>query len=211
MGPLGVSVIMAAGGIAGFVTWRQLSRRRSVPCPVWMVPLLENPYVRSVAGASILLERAHVDRGMRILDVGCGPGRLAVPAAERVGPQGEVLGVDIQPGMLSELESRARACGLTNVRTLQAAVGQGRIGVGAFDRALLVTVLGGIPDRVAALRDIQAALRPNGLLSITEVFPDPHYQARSKVLALAEQAGLEFEEAFGNRVAFTLNFRSRVV
>ena len=54
-----------------------------------------------------------------------------------------------------------------------------------FDRALLVTVLGEIPDRDAALRAIFDALKPGGILSITEILRDPHYQRRTTVLRLA--------------------------
>jgi len=74
-----------------------------------------------------------------------------------------------------------------------------------FDRALLVTVLGEIPDRVAALQEIRGSLKPGGLLSVTEVFPDPHYQRRDTVRQLAQQAGLEVRETYGTWRAHTTN------
>jgi hypothetical protein len=58
---------------------------------------------------------------------------------------------------------------------------------------------------VAALREIRDGLKPGGLLSITEVFPDPHYQSRDTVRQLAQQAGLEVREEFGNWRAHTTN------
>jgi predicted methyltransferase len=66
-------------------------------------------------------------------------------------------------------------------------------------------VLGEIPDRVAALREIYAALKPGGLLSITEVLPDPHYQSRRAVRRMAEEAGFKVEEAYSGRRSFTMN------
>jgi SAM-dependent methyltransferase len=74
-----------------------------------------------------------------------------------------------------------------------------------FDRAILVTVLGEIPDRAAALREIFEALKPGGFLSITELMLDPHYQSRLTVLRLTRQLGFREKEFFGNVFAFTLN------
>lgn len=72
---------------------------------------------------------------------------------------------------------------------------------------MLVTVLGEIPDREAALRTIFAALKPGGLLSVTEIVFDPHFQSRATVTRLACAAGLEERAFYGNRLAYTLNLR----
>jgi len=193
-------------GLTGLVFgWRVLTRRHAIPCPPELIWLLENRAMERVAGSALLLERAGIVPGMHVLDAGCGPGRLTIPLAERVGERGSVLAVDLQEGMLSRLKARLEARCITNVRTLQAALGSGALPAGAFDRALLVTVLGEIPDRVNALREIQHSLRPGGILSVTEVFPDPHYQSRSTVRRLAEQAGFAVRETSGNWRAFTIN------
>ena len=202
---LGLFILVLAVILANIV-WRFAVRRRSLPCPSWLVPLLENPYMRAVAGSSALLDRAAVERGMHILDVGCGPGRLALPAAERVAPSGLVTAMDIQAPMLRRLEARMAQRGLTNIRVVHAGAGDGVVEENSFDRAFLVTVLGEIPDRVGALREIQDALRPGGILSVTEVLPDPHYQGRATVRALAEEAGFRFERTFGGFPAFTMHF-----
>jgi ubiquinone/menaquinone biosynthesis C-methylase UbiE len=69
-----------------------------------------------------------------------------------------------------------------------------------------VGVLGEIPNREAALRQCYAALKPGGLLSITEIFPDPHYQSRNTVRRLAEAAAFRFDHSEGNWLSFTMNF-----
>ena len=150
-------------------------RHRVVACPARFSWLLENPYMRAVAGADILLQRAHVGRGMRVLDAGCGVGRLTIPAAELIGDTGEVVALDLQAAMIARLEERATRAGLNNLRTVVGGIGDGRVERQAYDRVLLVTVLGEIRDRPRALAEIHAALRPGGLLSVTEVIPDPHY------------------------------------
>jgi ubiquinone/menaquinone biosynthesis C-methylase UbiE len=195
-------VLLASAIILG---WRALARRTTLPCPPAFIWLLENRAMEKVAGSSLLLDRAGISAGMHVLDAGCGPGRLTLPLAERVSERGTVLAVDLQEGMLSRLRARLRDHGVAHVRTLQAALGGGRLPVRTFDRALLVTVLGEIPDRVAALREIRDSLKPGGILSVTEVFPDPHYQRRETIRRLAQQAGLEAVEAFGNWRAHTTN------
>jgi membrane protease YdiL (CAAX protease family) len=73
------------GSTAGFIlaTVERWTRRSSLSF------LLENPFMNRVAGAQLLLDRADVASGMRVLDVGCGPGRIALPVALRVGANGE--------------------------------------------------------------------------------------------------------------------------
>jgi len=70
---------------------------------------------------------------------------------------------------------------------------------------VLVTVLGEIPDREAALREIFDALKPGGMLSVTEIIFDPHFQPRPTVARLARSVGFREQAFHGNRVAFTLN------
>lgn len=197
--PVGIGLAVIALRIA--------SRHHPTACPASLAVLLENPYMNRLAGADVILERACLAPGHAVLDVGCGTGRITLPAARRVGPAGRVVALDLQPEMLRRTEARVREEGLANIETLLAGIGEGSLPGEAFDRAVLVTVLGEIVDQAAGLREIHAALRPGGLLSVTEVLPDPHYQSRRRVRRLAEEAGLEFVETRGPWYAFTTNFR----
>ena len=145
---------------------------------------------------------------MSVLDIGCGPGRLSIPVAERVGDQGEVVALDLQPGMLQRARDKARRAGLANIRFSQREVGTGehKLECDHFDRALLVTVLGEIPNREAALSEVFEALKPGGILSITEVIFDPHFQWHSTVARFAENVGFRERAIFGNRIAYTVHF-----
>jgi len=181
-------------------------RRFRYPCPWYMSFLLENPITESIMGSSKLLDRLDVHPGMRVLDVGCGPGRLTVPASKRVGPSGEVAALDLQQGMLKKLERKLKRQGITNVRTILGGIGQGSVESNSFDRAILVTVLGEISDPVSAMKAIFDALKPGGVLSVTEAIPDPDYQAPGTVRRLAKGAGFRIDREFGNWFAFTINF-----
>ena len=200
-------IIFLAVGITAVLTiiLRFLSRRQSLPCPAWLTILLENPYMNSVAGADKILDRIALEPGMKVLDAGCGPGRLTIPAAKRVGPTGLIVALDIQSDMLRRLQERINIQNLTNIQTIQAGAGEGAVPANTFDRALLVTVLGEIPDRQAALAEIFTALKPGGILSITEALPDPHYQSQAQLRKFALDIGFEEGSYTGNWVAYTLN------
>jgi ubiquinone/menaquinone biosynthesis C-methylase UbiE len=197
--------------ILGGIIWRLASRRQSLPCPVWLRWLVEldNPFTKTNRSA-VILQHLELQPGMRVLDAGCGPGRLTIPAAQRVGAHGKVVAVDIQPGMLARAQEKARQAGLGNIEFVQAGLGEGKLAHDYFDRALLVTVLGEVPDREAALNEIFAALKPGGILSVTEIIFDPHFQRQSTVKRLAAAAGFRVAQLFGNRIAYTLHMEKPV-
>jgi SAM-dependent methyltransferase len=184
--------------------WALLGRHHAMPCPAWLAWLLERPFGEARRTREAL-DRLHLQPGMHVLDAGCGPGRLTIPIAREVGPAGHVTALDIQEAMLQRARRRAAAANLENIAFLRAALGERALGPALFDRAILVTVLGEIPDREAALREIFEALKPGGFLSITELMMDPHYQSRATVLRLTRQLGFRETEFFGNVFAFTLN------
>jgi len=188
------------------MAWRFAAKRFRLPCPPFLIPLIENPYIEAVAGPKELMDRAGVEEGMDVLDAGCGPGRLTIPLAERVGNSGSVTALDVQCEMLRRVISRIEKRDLTNVRLVHSCLGRGTLGKNRFDRAFLVTVLGEVPERKEALREIYDSLKPGGILSITEVFPDPHFLRKSTVRKLAEEAGFRLIETFGCFPSYTMNF-----
>jgi ubiquinone/menaquinone biosynthesis C-methylase UbiE len=121
-------------------------------------------------------------------------------------PGGEVIGLDIQPGMIERLKARAAQAGVSNLTPILGDATQSHFPPDYFDVIYFCTVLGEIPDRAAALHQCQAALKPGGLLSITEIFPDPHYQSRTTVQRLAESVGFQLQAIHGSWYFFTANF-----
>lgn len=70
----------------------------------------------------------------------------------------------------------------------------------------LVTTLGEIPDRAAMLAQAFRALKSGGVLSVSEMLPDPHYQSKTTVKRLAEAAGFRFQSVEGGSWLFMANF-----
>ncbi|MBU8897769.1 methyltransferase domain-containing protein [Corallococcus sp. M34] len=113
-----------------------------------------------------MLDLARVSPRMHVLDVACGRGEPAVPAAHRVGPQGRVLGIDLVDGVLEIARERARREGLENISFQVADAEALQVGARTFDAA---TVRWGLmymraPER--ALASIHRALKPDGALVI---------------------------------------------
>jgi len=164
-----------------------------------------------IAGSSLLIKRAGLKTGMSVLDVGCGPGRLTIPFARYVGSTGKVIALDIQEKMLQKLEKRIKDNNLTNIETILGGAGEGKIqGEYSIDCAFLVTVLGEISDKEKALEEIYNVLKPGGVLSITEVLPDPDYQSSKTVMHLADKAGFDIAKKYGNIMSFTMIFTKLV-
>lgn len=189
------------------ILWRFASRRQQLPCPVWLRWLVEldNPFTRTNR-AHFIVGTLALSPGMTVLDAGCGPGRLTVPLARGVGPTGRVVALDIQPGMLDRAKVKTDMAGLTNVEFVAAALGEGRLSANYFDRMVLVTVLGEIPNPAIALRELFHALKPGGLLAIVEVIFDPHFQSRSTITSLALAAGFRERAFHGHRWAYVIHF-----
>jgi len=204
---LGILIAFVVAFVAVSLFWRTASRRWSIPCPSLLSWWFEGSLVDWVAGTNRTLERMRLIPGQTILEVGPGPGRLLIPAAFRVLPGGQAIGIDLQPKMIQRLETRARQAGVPN---LSACVGDATkldLPEGSIDLAYLCTVLGEIPDRSAALVECRRVLKPGGILAITEIIGDPHYQTRAKVRQLAESSGFRPETCEGNFRLYTARFR----
>ncbi len=111
----------------------------------------------------LLIERMGVHAGERVLDVGCGTGRLAASIARIVGPSGTVLGIDPLPHRIEIAQRRARP-------GLRFEIGGsddlGRFADQSWDDVCLNSVFHWIERKGEALREIHRILRPGGRLGI---------------------------------------------
>ena len=105
--------------------------------------------------------------GDRVLDLACGVGDPAFAIAERVGPMGYVLGLDLSPEMVGAARAWAEDHGVRNVEFREIS-SELELGVGpeSFDAATCRLGLMFVPDPVAALRELREALVPGGRVAV---------------------------------------------
>jgi ubiquinone/menaquinone biosynthesis C-methylase UbiE len=120
---------------------------------------LEQVMARGEAlGRLRVLELVDAQPGMRVLDLACGPGTLSRPLAQKVRPGGEVVGVDLAPGMI-EL---ARAAETPNARFEVMDIEQLSFADASFDAAACGHGIQFVPELAVALREARRVLRPGG-------------------------------------------------
>src|SRR3990172_8460416 len=114
-----------------------------------------------------LLELAGLAPGQRVLDIACGTGEPALPAAEVVGAQGYVLGTDLSEKMLSVAQDKARARGLANVEFRQVDGEEVDVEAGTFDAVLCRWGIMFMPEPLRCLRQAHRALKPGGRIAVS--------------------------------------------
>jgi SAM-dependent methyltransferase len=113
-----------------------------------------------------LLLDAGLAPGMRVLDVGCGVGDVAMLAASIVGPSGKVVGVDREAVAIKAAQQRADAAGLA-IQYHQAAI-EDRPDLGEFDFAVGRYVLSHQPDPTSFVRTVSSYVRQGGVVAFHE-------------------------------------------
>lgn len=144
-----------------------------------------------------LLQAMGLLPGMRLADIGAGPGFYSLPAAQRVGLQGHVYALDVQPPMLERLRERAQALGLSNLTVLPAEECGLPLPDGAVDAALLANVLHECADPLRMLREVWRILTPGGTLAVVEWRKEPTGGGPPLAERLAEEAVRQLLEAAG--------------
>jgi demethylmenaquinone methyltransferase/2-methoxy-6-polyprenyl-1,4-benzoquinol methylase len=112
------------------------------------------------------LQRAGLDVGMSVLDVGCGTGLMTQPAAEMVGPRGLVVGVDPSIGMLQEATRWNRVDW-----AIQGTAECLPVPDNSFDLLSMSYMLRHVSDLLVAFRECMRVLKPGGVLVILEITP----------------------------------------
>jgi O-methyltransferase/aklanonic acid methyltransferase len=121
-----------------------------------------------------LAERLPIVPGTHLLDVATGTGAVLLPAAQRVGPDGHVTGIDLSTGILQEAKSIASAKGLTNVELRKMDAEHLELPDKDFDVVTCTFSLFLFPDMEAALHEIYRVCKPGGCFGVT-VFSKPFF------------------------------------
>lgn len=115
-----------------------------------------------------ILRQAGLEPGMRVLDLGCGPGDVSFLAASMVGSSGSVHGVDTSPEAIALARERASLAGLSNVSFEIANLADFRLAE-PVDAIVGRLVLMYLPDPAAVLRRLTKQLSAGGLVAFQEI------------------------------------------
>lgn len=140
--------------------------------------------------------------GERLLEVGVGTGYYSLELAEWAGPEGTLELFDLQQEFLDHVMRGAEERGLRNLVPTRGDATGLPYEDASIDAAVLTAVLGEIPDRAAALREIRRVLKSDGRLVVGELFGDPHFTTWARLEQLGAEAGLKLVERSGPRFGY---------
>ncbi len=119
------------------------------------------------------LKEAGLSSGMKVLDIGSGAGDVALTAAELVGPEGIVVGVDVNAAILETAQARAQEAGFANVEFIAGDARTLDLG-NDFDALIGRLVLMYMADPTDALKQLATRLRPGGIAAFQEADFTPY-------------------------------------
>lgn len=189
---------------------RLIKRYHHTPTPAILTQVLDNPIRRRfIQRPEVVAERMHLRPGMTVVEIGPGKGSYTLEVAKRVLPDGKVYAVDIQEAVVQSLEKRVEREGMKNVLPLVDDAYDLSIESGSVDRVFAIACLPEIPEPVRVLREAYRILKEDGIVSLSELFPDPDYPRRRTEMKWAGEAGFELVEEFGNWFIYQLNFKKK--
>ena len=175
-----------------------MSVRNNRVCPVERAGSLDNRIRRWLQNPRKILG-PYIEKGMTVLDIGCGPGFFSIDMAQMVGESGRVIAADLQEGMLRKLRDKIEGTELKERITLHKCE-ENKIGVSdSVDFVLSFYMVHEVPDVADFFYEISIILKPDGLFFIVE--PPFHVSAAA------------FEETVGKAldVGFTVAGRPKVL
>jgi arsenite methyltransferase len=123
----------------------------------------------SFAGVANPFALGTLKRGEAVLDIGSGAGSDSLVAAQMVGPEGSVTGLDMTPEMLAKARAAAAEMGATNLTFVEGEAENLPFEDESFDVVISNGVIDLIPDKDAVYSEIHRVLRPGGRIQIADV------------------------------------------
>ena len=201
----GLIAVWALGSLCVFI-WIRERYGRGGPMPVSQAGMLLHPLRGWLQPVRPILDKFGLERGATVLELGPGPGYFTVEAAHIVGPEGRVVCLDLQPGMLQMLAGRLEEAAVTNAQPPAGDATRLPLADGSVDAAFLVAVLGEIPDRPQALTELRRVLKPGGVLSFSESLTDPDYVFQASLRDVCRAMGFRKLSCSGERLGYTMSF-----
>jgi SAM-dependent methyltransferase len=149
-----------------FPTGRAWAEDLGYPPELAQVP---DAAAESFAGVANPWALGRLSLGERVLDLGCGAGTDSLVAAQMVGGEGRVTGIDMTPEMLAKARSAAAQAGASNVDFVEGEIEALPFADETFDVVISNGVVDLIPDKDAVFDEIYRVLAPGGRIQIADV------------------------------------------
>ena len=121
--------------------------------------------VKNIRNIKKEIIRSGTKEGSHVLDYGCGPGFVTIPAAEIVGSQGMIYALDIHPAAIKIIEKKIKKHKLTNVKTLLTENGI-KLPDESIDIAFLFNVIFMIKNQESVIDELHRILKKGGIISV---------------------------------------------
>jgi arsenite methyltransferase len=149
-----------------FPTGRDWAEDLGYPDELARVP---DSAVESFAGVANPFSLGRLSPSERVLDLGSGAGTDSLVAAQMVGEEGHVTGIDMTPAMLEKAQAAADEMGMTTVEFVAGEAEQLPFPDASFDVVISNGVIDLIPDKDAVFSEIHRVLVPGGRIQVADV------------------------------------------
>jgi ubiquinone/menaquinone biosynthesis C-methylase UbiE len=159
-------------------------------CPAELSGSLDNSFRRFFQNPVKILS-PYIEKGMTVLDLGCGPGFFSVEISKLVTSSGKVIAADLQEGMLEKVRSKIKGTYSEKIIALHKCE-EDRVGVTEkVDFVLAFWMVHEVPDKQKLITELKSILKPAGKMFIIE--PKFHVTKSEfeKMIKILEKTGFE--------------------
>jgi len=204
------SVLVILGIFVFYQLILRLARRYwKFPAPSFIGKFLDSKQRKVMQPPEKIISRSGIDKGMTVLEIGCGSGAFTTDVARAIGNKGILSALDIEIKMLKQVASKLNRIenkDIKNVKLVQASAYTLPFSKESFDIVYMVAVFQEIPNKEKALKEINRVLKNNGILSISEFIVDPDYPLKSTTIKMVQRTGFNLNIVSGNFFNYTITF-----